>query len=162
MIIILILLREIVEVWRANVHYVDCRVYPLTHCSNIKAKEVSSQMLLLCAWRSVKELSLFLGDLCSRDSSATGYNWNLLSTDLEVSRALVIVIYFPAYYTFWWIRYEVFKLIVLIFYHSFNLHINNPRTVLFKDFCKVNSKDISLSLDFLLIDLDSWFRFWFT
>ena len=100
MIIILILLREIVEVWRANVHYVDCRVYPLTHCSNIKAKEVSSQMLLLCAWRSVKELSLFLGDLCSRDSSATGYNWNLLSTDLEVSRALVIVIYFPAYYTF--------------------------------------------------------------
>jgi hypothetical protein len=28
---------------------------------NFQSKEVSSQMLLLCAWRSVKELALFLG-----------------------------------------------------------------------------------------------------
>ena len=30
-----------------------------------KVKEVSSQMLLLCSWRCVKEISLFLSELCS-------------------------------------------------------------------------------------------------
>ena len=168
MIIILILLREIVQVWRANVHYIDCRVYPLTHFLNIvKILRLRRFPPRCCCsvpgdqWRSsLCSSEIFAPEILLQQVTTGTYFWD--STDLEVSRALAIVIFFPAYYTFWWIRYEVFKLIVLIFYHSFNLHINNPQTVLFKDFCKLNSKDIYLSLDFLLIDLDSWFRLWFT
>ena len=53
-----------------------------------KSKEVSSQMLLLCAWRSVKEVSLFLGDLCAtfRD---TGSNLISVKQILDISTFLV-------------------------------------------------------------------------
>ena len=53
-----------------------------------KAKEVSSQMLLLCAWRSVKEVSLFLSELCStfKDSSSNLVNVKQI---LEISSFLV-------------------------------------------------------------------------
>jgi hypothetical protein len=59
-----------------------------TEAGMTKAREVSSQMLLLCAWRSVKEVALFLGHLCSTFSSE-GENLITAEQILEISSFLI-------------------------------------------------------------------------
>ena len=53
-----------------------------------KVREVSSQMLLLCSWRCVKEISLFLSELCSTYQQ-TGVNIINVKQVLDVSNFLL-------------------------------------------------------------------------
>ena len=59
-----------------------------TESSTTKSREVSSQMALLCAWRTVKEISLFLGHLCSTYTSS-GNNLVSVQQILDISVFLV-------------------------------------------------------------------------
>ena len=54
-----------------------------------KAREVSSQMLLLCAWRSVKEVSLLLGSLCATFSATEAVNLVSIQQIQEISEFLI-------------------------------------------------------------------------
>ena len=83
------------KVWQLQVEKVGKQEEPeegeeVTEAGHTKAKEVSSQMLLLCAWRTVKEVSLLLGHLCSTFSSKENAT-NLVTVDqvLQVSDFLM-------------------------------------------------------------------------
>ena len=54
-----------------------------------KAREVSSQMLLLCAWRSVKEVSLLLGSLCDTFSATDPVNLVSIQQIQDISEFLI-------------------------------------------------------------------------
>jgi len=54
-----------------------------------KAREVSSQMLLLCAWRSVKEVSLLLGSLCATFSATKAVNLVSVRQIQDISEFLI-------------------------------------------------------------------------
>ena len=60
-----------------------------SEAGHTKAREVSSQMVLLCAWRSVKEVALLLGHLCSTYSSSRPMNLVTKDQVLTISSFLL-------------------------------------------------------------------------
>ncbi|GAB6021118.1 hypothetical protein CHUAL_003751 [Chamberlinius hualienensis] len=58
--------------------------------STIPAKSVTSQMVLLCGWRTVKEISLLLGDICQRSIEVISGNQQASASLLMVDQILQV------------------------------------------------------------------------